>query len=67
MYDASSTVFKFQIKAESKDIQHRLSILVLLPNLQKFVGVFDFFVSIMLLKYKIIAGTIGLVVFTARV
>ena len=51
---ASTVVFKFQIKAESKNIQHRLLILVLLSNLQKFVGVFDFFILIMLLKYKII-------------
>ena len=52
---ASTVVFKFQMKAESKDIQQPLLILVLLSNLQKFVGVFDFFILIMILKYKIIA------------
>ena len=43
------------MKAESKDIQQPLLILVLLSNLQKFVGVFDFFILTMFLKYKIIA------------
>ena len=40
----STVVVKSQIKAESKDIQHRLVMLVLLSNLQKFVGVLDFFI-----------------------
>ena len=42
---ASTIVFKFQIKAESKDTEHRiLNFSVQLSNLQKFVGVFDFFI-----------------------
>ena len=59
----STVVFKFEL---SKDIQHGLLILVLLSNLQKFVGVFDFFLLIMFLKYKIIAVAIWLVAITAK-
>ena len=36
---AFPAVFKFQLKSEIKDIQHRLLILLLLSNLQKLVGV----------------------------
>ena len=52
---ASTVVLKFQMKALSKGIQHRLLILVLLSNLHEFVGIFDFYILIMSLKYKIIA------------
>ena len=55
---ASTVVFNFQIKAESKDIQLRLLILVLLSNSQKFVGIFHFFILIMFLKCKTIAMAI---------
>ena len=55
---ASTVVFKFQIKTESKDIQHRLLILVVLSDLRKFVGGFDLSILIMFLKYKIKAVTV---------
>ena len=47
---ASTVIFKFQIKADSKDIQDSTLTLslVLLSTLQKFVGNFDFFILIVM-------------------